>query len=243
MHGSVLQKDDYIDFADANTVEVMALGRLDEGIKKEDKRAATYDTVDAEGKPVKYLVEWPNLTVEEIYGMRSSPAGQYNKTGKIPYTAIVDPYTLKEMKSMPGSSTAGKLVEAVEEMKAKLNAEHGPSLSRKDIRAVEAVQAECDELIEKKGVGKALALLKKKAKKLNKKGERIAAMVTEYHGVLMEKADEELDKANDLIDEDEMSAAKKILGSLKSVVKKTPLEARVKELYAKIKAAQAESAE
>ncbi len=243
MHRSVLQNEDFAKFTYENAVDVMSLSRLDEGIEKKDEKSHTYDTVDADGKPVKYLVEWPNLTIEEMYAFRRTKAGQYNNTSKIPYTSIVDPYTLDEMKSMPGSSTAGKLIEAVEEMKAKLNAEHGPSLSRKDIDAVKKTQAECDELLDKKGAGKALALLKKRAKKLNKKGDRIAAMVTEYHGVLMEKAGEELDKANDLIDEDEMSAAKKILGSLKSAVKKTPLEARVTELYAKIKAAQAASAE
>jgi hypothetical protein len=243
MHGAVLQKDDYIDFAEENTVEVMALGRLDEAIKKEAKRAGTYDTVDAEGKPVKYLVEWPGLTVEDIKAMRGSKAGQYNDTGKIPYTAIIDPYTEEKMKVLPGGRSAGQLMDAVTEMRKKLNGKHGPTLSRKDIRKFEEVKAECGELLEEKGAGKALGLLKKNAKKLNKKGERIAEMVTEYRGVLMEKAGEELDGANDLIDEGEMSKAKKILGSLKSVVKKTPLEARVTELYEKIKVESAKSAE
>ena len=66
-------------------------------------------------------------------------------------------------------------------------------------------------------------------------------MVTEYQGVLMEKAGEELDQANDLIDEDEIRAAKKILTSLKGAVRKTPLEARINELYEKIKAAAADA--
>ena len=240
MHGAVLQKDDYIDFSDENSVEVLALGRLDEAIKKNEKRAGTYDAVDAEGKPVKYMVEWPGLTAEDIYALRSSKAGTYNDTGGIPYTAIVNPYTEEKMRALPGGRSAGQLMDVVTEMKAKLNKKHGPSLSRKDVRKFEEVKAECGELLEKKGAGKALGLLKKNSKKLNKKGERIAVMVTEYHGVLMEKAGEELDNANDLIEEGEMSAAKKILGSLKGAVKKTPLEARIAELYAKIKAASAE---
>jgi hypothetical protein len=239
MHGSVLQKDDYIDFAYENTVEVMALGRLDEGIEKGDRKAATYEGVDEEGKPVQYLVEWPNLTVADITAMRGSKAGSYNQTGKIPYTSIVNPHTEEEMKALPGGQSAGQLMEAVEEMKAQLEKEHGASLSRKDVDAVKSLKVECAELIEKKGVGKALELVNKDAKKLNKKGARIEEMVTAYKAELIEKAGEELDKANDLIDEGDMSAAKKILGSLKSGVKKTPLEERISELYAKIKAASA----
>jgi hypothetical protein len=240
MHGSVLQKDDYIDFAYQNTVEVMALGRLDEGIKKGDRKAGTYDAVDDEGKPVKYLIEWPGLTVDDIQTMRSSKAGTYNQTGSIPYTAIINPHTEEQMKALPGGRSAGQLMEAVEEMKDKLEKKHGPSLSRKDIDAVKELKLECAELIEKKGVGKALNLLNKNTKKLNKKGARIEEMVTAYKAELIEKAGEELDRANDLIDEGDMSAAKKLMSSLKSGVKKTPLEARIAELYEKIKSASAE---
>ena len=126
---------------------------------------------------------------------------------------------------------------AITDVKEKLEKKYGPSLSRKDLDKVYECKAECAELMEKKGVGKALIHLNKNAKKLSKKGERLAKLVEEYKAELLEKAGDELDKANDLIDEGDMSAAKKILASLKTGVKKTPLEARITELYAKIKAA------
>ena len=82
MHRSVLQNEDFAKFTYENAVDVMSLSRLDEGIEKKDEKSHTYDTVDADGKPVKYLVEWPNLTIEEMYAFRRTKAGQYNNTSK-----------------------------------------------------------------------------------------------------------------------------------------------------------------
>ena len=239
MHRSVLQNDDYIAFAEESTVEVMSLGRLDEGVQKEDKRAGQYDAEDAEGNPVKYMVEWPGLTLEEMYALNRSKAGTYNNTGKIPYTAIVNPHTEEEMLALPGGRSAGQLMDEVTEQKKKLEAEHGPSLSRKDVRAVTDCRVACNDILKEKGAGKALTQLNKDAKKLVKKGERIEAMVEEYRKELMAKAGEELDEAEGMIDNDDIAGAKKVLTSLKAAVRKTDLEARVDALYEKIKAAAA----
>ena len=46
MHGSVLQNDKYIEFADENTVEVIELQRLQEGIDEKDRKAETYKAED-----------------------------------------------------------------------------------------------------------------------------------------------------------------------------------------------------
>ncbi|MHC4732446.1 MAG: hypothetical protein ACYS6Z_17900, partial [Planctomycetota bacterium] len=70
MHGSVLQNKKYIKFASENTVEVMALSRLQEGIQKKDRKAATYKAKDG----TVYLVQFPNLTVADIGKLRSSKA-------------------------------------------------------------------------------------------------------------------------------------------------------------------------
>ncbi len=235
----MLQNEDYIEFAEKNSVEVISMSRLNEGVEKEDRKAAQYDAVDADGKPVKYMVMFPGLTLEEMYALNRSPAGRYNQTGKIPYTAIVDPHTLEEMEGLSGSRSAGQLMEVVETHQKALIEKYGPKLSRKDIRAVEDSKAACNELLEKKGVGKALAQLNKDAKKLKKKGERIEAMVEEFRAELMEKAGEELDAVEELI-ADDLPQAKKRLAKMKSVLRKTPLEERVTTLYTKIKAAAAQ---
>jgi len=109
VHGSVLQNKKYIKFAYENTVEVLALSRLDEGIQKGDKRAATYSGDD--GK--EYMVGWPNLTAADISSMCSSKAGSYNNTGKIPFTCIVNPHDEAEMvrfcERIPGPKMANML--------------------------------------------------------------------------------------------------------------------------------------
>ncbi len=112
MHGSVLQNKKYIKFHDENTVEVISLGSLESGIEKGDKRAGTYTAKDAAGNEVEYMISWPGLTKDDIGKLRSSPAGQFNKTGRIPYTSIVDPYTGKEMVVIKGA-TSGKIMDAV----------------------------------------------------------------------------------------------------------------------------------
>ena len=114
MHGSVLQNKKYIKFADENTVEVIALGRLQEGIDKKDRKAETYE--DKKTGAV-YLVEFPGLTVEQMLALATSKAGSYNNTGKIPYTAIVNPHNEEEMSYLPGGISGKQLMEAVEEAK------------------------------------------------------------------------------------------------------------------------------
>ena len=88
----MLQNEKYIEFANENTVEVVALGRLDEAIQKNERKAEEYDAKDESGKPVKYMVEFPGLTREEIIALHQSKASTYNDTKGIPFTAIIDPF-------------------------------------------------------------------------------------------------------------------------------------------------------
>ncbi|MFH0944691.1 MAG: hypothetical protein V2A76_05790 [Planctomycetota bacterium] len=92
MHSAVLQNKKYIKFADEGTVEVISLGGLEKGVEKGDKKAATY-TQKVNGEDVEFLVEFPNLTVEEMVALNRSKASSYNDTGKIPFTALIDPFT------------------------------------------------------------------------------------------------------------------------------------------------------
>ena len=55
MHSSVLQNKKYMKFADASTVEVICVSRLDEAIKKKDAKAGTYDGMEDGGKEVIHI--------------------------------------------------------------------------------------------------------------------------------------------------------------------------------------------
>jgi hypothetical protein len=56
-------------FAEDSTVEVIALQRLDEGIKAGDKKAEMYEAVNEKGEPVKYMVKFPGLTADDMFAL------------------------------------------------------------------------------------------------------------------------------------------------------------------------------
>ena len=237
MHSSVLQSKKYIEFAEDNTVEVMALGRLDEGIQKGDPKAATYKTKDENGNEVEYLVSWPNLTVDDIQSMRGSPAGQFNQTGKIPYPAIVDPHTGKQMKGLPGGQSAKGMMEKIAEYKEELEEKYGPSLKRSDLRKFQEGSDKVAAVLKDKGVAKAFVEYRKLEKTAAKMGERVLKKAEVVQKTLLDAAESELEKIADLLDSGDVGAAKKALNPLKRVLKKTPLQETVDDLYAKLKAA------
>jgi hypothetical protein len=234
----VLQNEKYIAFAEDNTVEVLSMGELEKGLKNTgDKRAATYDAKDENGNPVKYLREFAGATAEQLIALNGSPAGQYNKTKSIPYVAIVDPHTGKEMKSLPGGAAAGGLMDAAKEAKDQLNKEHGPSLRRSLLAKVDAAVKSIDAQIGKdNGVAKAFADLKKLQASTEKEHETLKAMVDACSQRLLEAAGKALDDAEGKIAAGDLKGAKSILSPLASVLKGTDLEARVKELLEKVKA-------
>jgi len=236
MHGSVLQNDKYIEFSNDNSVEVIALGRLQEGIDKNDPKAATYDAKDEKGNPVKYLMEYPGMTVEEMLNLDRSPAGQYNDTGKIPFTAIVDPHTLKRMQGMPGGLSAKGLMEKVEFAKEQLEKDHGPSMKRSSLRKFEQGAKDVEALLEKAGVAKALESFRKLKGSVAKEPEALKAKAAALETKLLDIVRTKLDEAESMIGLGDMKGAKAILSPLGSVLKGTELEGRVKELLEKTKA-------
>jgi len=236
----VLQNDKYIEFAEDNSVEILALGSIQDGIDKKDKRADCYDGKDETGAPVKFMKEFAGCTVEQLMALDGSPASQYNKTGHIPYVSIVDPFTLKELHGQPGGYAAGGLMKAVAEYKAILNKDHGPSVKRSmlkkvqtDVKAIEATLAS-----PKGGVVKALADLKKLQDSLAKESDAIKAETKAIEEKVLDAAKKLLDDAEAKIGSGDIKGATSILGSLGSSLKGTELERRVAELLDKSKGAE-----
>jgi len=236
VHGSVLQNKKYIKFADDNTVEVMVLSRLDEGIEKEDKRAATYKGKDENGNEIELLVGYPNLTVEDIKGMLSTKAGSYNNTGKIPYTAIVNPHTLEEMENIKGGYGAGTLVDLVKEKKKELEKEHGKSISRKDLEKVKKSSAEIHEMIDAGDLTRALSDCAKLEKSVAK-SPALLEMAGKVAADVQTACAKQLDELEAQIARGETKDAAKELGPLARALKGTPLEERANTLLEQTKAA------
>ncbi len=141
MHASLMCDKAYIEFAYENTVEVLCLDRLKEGVDKNEARAATYDA-KAGGKPVKYLVEFPGLTVDDVLALRNSNAASYNKSGGLPYTALIDPFTEEEVKSWKGGGIANsEIIDAVKAARATLAKAHGKGKPRPELKALGDAEA------------------------------------------------------------------------------------------------------
>ena len=242
MHSSVLQNDDYIKFSDGNTVEVIALGRLDEGISKEDPKAAEFDTKDDDGKPVKRMLQYPSLTKDEMLSLARSKAASYNDTGKIPFTCIVNPHDEAEMQRFSGGQSSKSIMEAVSEQTKVLNEKYGPSLSRPVIRDFREDSKKVLDALEKAGAGKALTEFRKIVKGLKKNAEAMKPITDKVEATIMEAVTKELDDAEAKLDEGDVNGAKKILGKLVSPLKGTDLEARAKALVEKSKAVATETA-
>jgi hypothetical protein len=235
----VLQNEKYIAFADDNSVEVLAFGELDKGMANpKDRRNEQYDAKDENGNPVRYLKEFAGCTVEQLNALNSSPANQYNKTGKIPYISIVDPQTLKEMKSMPGGSAVKGLMEAVTEAKAQLVKDHGPSMKRSTLKKFKAGVKSIEDTLTKGAPAKALADLKQLKDSIAKEPESLKTEAGKLEEKVLDAVKADLDKAEGLITSGDMKGATGILKGYGGLFEKgSENETRLKALLEKTKAA------
>ena len=241
MHSSVLQNEDYIKFSEESTVEVIALGRLDEAFSKEpeNSKLAEYDAKDSEGKPVKRMVEYPSLTRDEMLALDRSKAATYNNTGKIPFTCIVNPHDEAEMVRFSGGQSSKTIMEAVAVQTKVLNEKFGPSKSRVVIRKIDADSKKLLDAMPKAGIAKSMTDYTKIVKSLGKEAEAYKDRTDKLLAAIVEDAAKQLDDAESKLGEGDVAGAKKILGKIGSSLKGTDLEARAKELADKAKEAAA----
>lgn len=236
MHRSVLQNKKYIKFADDNTVEVITISGAQKAVQDGHAKAEQYEAKDEAGNTVKYMVEFPGMTAEQLDRIAGSPAGRYRSDkNKIPYTAVVDPYTLKEMASFLGSKSAKSLMAMVEEQKKVLEKEHGKSLRRKDLTKFNEDAADVTKLCNK-DLGKALKAADKLVKTYSKKAEVLLKKAAEVRGEVVVAVTKRLDEIEALIQRGELKGLKRELMSLGYPTRGTELEARVKSLQEALKA-------
>jgi hypothetical protein len=240
MHAAVLHNEKYIAYANDNTVEVVAEQDLQKGVDEgKDKRGGTYDGKDEDGKPVKYMLEWPNLTLEEMLALHASPAGQYNKTNGIPYTSIIDPFTLKEIKGLPaGGHSPKEIMAECEAAKAQLNKEHGPSLKRATYQRVVTASRAVTATLDKSGAAAAMAEFAKLEASVAKEPDAIKAMTKPLEEKLLEAAKAALDDAEAKIGSGDAKGASAVLKALAPSLKGTELARRAAELLEKTKPAE-----
>jgi hypothetical protein len=222
----VLQNKKYIAFAEENTVEVLNLQDLDKGIQKQDKRAATYKAKGADGQEMEFLLEWPGLTVEDVEKIRGTKANSYNHSGGIPYTSVIDPYTLEEMDKIAGKYSVGEITDLVAAKKKEIEKAHGKGVSRKTLTKVKEADAQIREDLAAGNLAKALTDSAALQKKVAKEGDAIVAMVQKTGVEVLAAATKQLDDIGAMLNRGEKAEALKQLGPLSRALKGTDLEAR-----------------
>jgi hypothetical protein len=232
----VLQNKKYIAFAEENSVDVLTMDRLDEGISAKDKRAGTYTRKDADGQEKEFLLSWPSLTVEELKAMDGTKAGSYNTTRGLPYTAVVDPHTLAEMGSLKGAFALGALTDLVAQKKKELEKAHGKSVSRKTLTKVKEADAAIRELLAKGDVAKALTESAALQKKVAKEPSAIVELASKTGIEVLDAAGKQLDEIEAMIGRGEKAEAGKQLSTLSRALKGTALEERALALLGQTKA-------
>jgi hypothetical protein len=233
MHSAVMCNKKYMEFAAANTVEVISLQDLEDGIAKKDRRAATYEA-KVNGEAVQCLVEFPGLTVEDMKALHGSKAASYNDTGGIPYTCLVDPFTLERMPDCVwkgGGTSASTIIESATAARKALQKEHGKGLSRKDLRTLADAEGVAVEKTTQGEYSAALDALGKLAGKASKWPDGTKARLEAARAKVVEAATKRVDELA-AQKESDAATAKVELSKLASRLRGTGLEARVKDLIA-----------
>jgi hypothetical protein len=234
LHHNLLCDRTYVEFSYENTVEVLALDRLQEGVDKGESAAGTY-TAKRSGKTVECLLAFPSLTVDEVLELNRSKASSYNKSGALPFTAVIDPYTEEELKSWQGANrvTTSTLIECVTAARETLTKAHGKGKARAELKALSDADTQSAARLKNGDYAGSLDTFAAIAKKAEKEGwpahlrERIAkAREATITGATEALDDIESGKAVDA------AKAKKDLTALLAGLRGTGLEKRAKELLA-----------
>lgn len=234
MHSAVMCNKKYRKFSEANTVEVIVLSRLQEGIDKQDPRAATY-TARRKGKEVSMLCELPGLTVEEALALPRTKAGQYNDTGGVPFTCVVDPHTLEEVKRFQGGTSAKTVMEAVEAAREQLEEDHGDGFSRKVLNDLRDDIDDAWDRVAKGDYAKAVSKLDKAGRKADDWPDYLRDRLTAARSEILVEAAHALDEIEALGATDRVQAKRRIR-RLRAKLGGTGLEDRAAALYESLSA-------
>ena len=211
----MLQNKKYIKFANDNTVEVLALGRLDEGIQSNHPKAATYKAKDAVGNVIQYMVKWPGLTTAQIQALRSSKAGTYNNTGGVPYGCLVNPHTLKRMHVFKGVTT-GKIMDEVKIATKALRKEHGKGMKRAIVNSVKKAKILATAFSAKGNWDKAILVINKATSKSQDWPETMQDIVKKMRQDVTKSARTRLDEIKNMAPKPAMKAVRAFMSKAKT---------------------------
>ena len=224
----MLKNKDYIRFSNENCVEVMAMQDQERALREKPKRAETCKVKDAYGDVVECYVEFPGITVDEMKGLFSSDALQYMEGPLMPYTAVVNPHTLKTLGSIKrGEPTTVKTLSAlIAKCRKQLTARYGNGVARKLWNRVNKMSTGIDVHLGEGRVVAALEHYHKLAKLAARPPEALRTRIEAARDSVLEDAGKLLDG----IEAGKVSKDKRTLAKLIRALEGTPLEERAKRI-------------
>ena len=175
LHETVLQSKKYVRFAKNNCLDLVILDELEsfaEKVRKDldvdeddlwaDQKLAKHEQLrsrlwdysgrDDFGRKGQFLVYFPGLTIVDLKTLATSDAREFNYTGSHPFTIVIDPFSLGEVKALRSVYKLKELTKAIEAAKAALSKQHGEA----KILPHELMAWEKDELRAKHQLGRGL---------------------------------------------------------------------------------------
>jgi hypothetical protein len=230
MHEEVMCNKAYMDFAALNTVEVIVIGGVEDAVAAKDPRAATYEGKDASGAKVRYLVEFPGLTVADLVALKASKADSYNNSGASPFTAVVDPWDQGVGQIWTAAAAVDFIMDAVSKAKAILERHHGKSDTRADLRELTAASADADAKAAKGDFAGAVAAVTKVRGSKSNSSERFKRSADDEIGKIVAAAQKALDSVEAKKKAGDAAGAKSDLAALIPRLVGTGLEEKAKAL-------------
>jgi len=232
MHRSVMQNKKYMKWSSKSSVEVVTVSGIEAGVAKGGKKGGTYTAKD--GK--EYLLQWPNLTKDELSAIsKSEAASKFKVDGGYPTTHVVDPHTLESVFMKGGGLAPGKIMDVAGDLQRKLKKEHGKGITRKKLSSFNKDMAKA-RAVAATDLGAALSDTGKIEKGAAKLPQPLQDKVAALKKELIEAASKELDDIEGLIARGDKKAGQKALRKLMRGLRGSDLEARANELMKKTKA-------
>lgn len=229
----MLQNKGYIKFAGKHCVDVIALSDWEQALK-EGHRTQTFKAPDEYGDKVEWLLLYPTLQPGDLDTLYNATTVSFNKTGIMPYTAIVDPHTEKELISIPrGQTSLARLKDAVVTAKKTLNEQHGPSVSRKTVAAVRKQQDQIQDKLYDGNVSGAMAQFRRLKKSVEEQPASVRELAAHTWTILVKTAEKRLAEAERLLEKGKREEAFRLLKPLARAFKDTELQDRIATLVQK----------
>ena len=204
-------------------------------VREKSPHARTERREDAYGEKQDYLVEFPGLTLDELRDLSDSKAINYIEGRAIPYTAIVDPFTMKQLAGARGVVRTKQLTALIQTELKGLRARHGPGIDRKLWDAVLKSQTQIDLLLGKGKLHAALGVYRDLASQTRGRPEVLRRKAALSLECILDEAAKRLDKMEERIKQGEGRKLAADLRRLGRALAGTALEKRARALYSLLK--------